>query len=445
MALPLEGIRIIDLSVVIALPMASGLMADMGAEVIRIDPCSRLDTRSGGPQPDNKNTERYWNTAGNFNWYHRGKKSFALNLSTTEGKALFAELVKITDVVCDNFTREVMGRWGFDYAGLSKIKPDIIALSNTGWGHTGPWRDYPGLAQAVECLTSLANYTGYLDGPPSRVGQNYFDTTCANNIVIAVLAALCYRQRTGKGQFIDHSMFEACTQNTAEGLLEYQMTGRKGERWGARNPSYAPQGCYPCQGIDRWIVIGITSDEEWKAFVKAMGDPEWAQDPKYGTALGRRKAHDELDERIAAWTKDKDSYELMNKLQAVGVPAGAVLTGKDFLLDPHIKARGYFELIDHTREPELGVRPYAGRAFKSSLNDYKIAGPAPTLGEHNEYIIRDLLGHSQDFVQEMYEKGVIGNAPDEGAPPRRERTLDSQVEMGNFVGYDLDYKVKLGI
>jgi crotonobetainyl-CoA:carnitine CoA-transferase CaiB-like acyl-CoA transferase len=446
MPLPLEGIRIIELSVIIALPLGGGLLADLGAEVIRIDPCSRLDTRTGGPQPDGRSTERYWNTSGNFNWMHRGKESLALNLQTREGLEAFRELVRVSDVVCDNFTREVMARWGFDYAGLKKIKPDIIALSNTGWGHTGPWRDYPGLAQAVECLTGLANYTGYLHGQPSRVGQNYFDTACAMNMAGAISAALIYRHRTGKGQFIDHSMLEACAQNTAETMLEYQMTGRNGERWGARNPAYAPQGCYPCKGNDRWIIIGITSDEEWQSFVQAAGSPAWARDAKYKTVLGRRDHHDELDERIAAWTKDQDSYELMHKLQRAGVPAGAVLSGKDFLLDPQIKARGYFELIDQPAEPAVGVRPYAGRPWRSSLNDLTIRHAAPTLGQHNEYVLHDLLGHPEDEVESLYEKGAIGTSPvDTGPPPRQRSGLQQQRDMGMITDFDLDYKEKLGI
>lgn len=445
MTLPLEGVRIIELSVIIALPLGGGVLADLGAEVIRIDPCSRLDTRGGGPQPDGKPTERYWNSSGNFNWYHRGKKSFALNLQTAKGKEAFAELVKVSDVVMDNFTREVMGRWGFDYAGLKKIKPDIIVLSNTGWGHTGPWRDYPGLAQAVEGLVGLANYTGYRNGPPSRVGQNYFDTTCSGNIVAAVLAALIYRNRTGKGQFIDHSMYEACAQNTAETILEYQMSGRKGERWGARHPFHAPQGCYPCRGVDRWITISITSDQEWKAFVQVLGNPEWARDPQYETFLGRRDHHDEIDERIAQWTRPQDSYDLMYKLQEAGVPAGAVLTGKDFTLDPHIRARHYFELVEHLAEPTLGVRPYAGRPWKTSATDIRIRAAAPVLGEHNESILKELLGYSSESVEEFSEQGVIGTTPVDSAAPTRGLSLQQQKEVGSIVDYDPNYKDFLGL
>lgn len=437
--LPLEGIRILELSDIIAVPHSMGMLADMGAQVIRIDPCSRLGHRTTGPFPDNIPGERFWNESGAFNWYHRNKLSLALNLNTPRGVELFKELVRLSDIVIENFTPQVMARWGLDYQSLRRIKPDIIMLSNTGWGHSGPWRDYPGLAHVVETLIGLAHYTGYIDGPPSRAGQNFLDTNCSANMAFALMAALIYRRRTGKGQWIDHCLYEATIPNVVEALLEYQMTGRRGQRWGNRHPSMAPHGCYRCRGSDRWVVITVADDQQWGSLCRILGRPEWAE--RFPDGLSRFRHQDEIDKGIEAWTRERDPYEVMETLQREGIPAGVVATNKDLLLDPHLRARGYFELAPPAQEPRVGRRVYPGRPWKMSRSRGSIRRAAPSLGQDNEAVLKGLLGLSEGEIQALYEEGVIGNYPTQSPlRPPRVTPLEEQKAQGTIEDYDPDYK-----
>jgi benzylsuccinate CoA-transferase BbsF subunit len=364
--LPLEGVRILEASDALALPHATHILGDMGAEIILVEHAGRPNMfRFLGPFPDNEPREDSWNRSGSFNQWNRNKLSLTLDLSHPKAKDIFKALVKVSDVVAENFTSRVMKNFGLDYPELKKVKEDLIMLSNTGYGHSGPWRNYVGMAQVVEAATT-AHVTGWPDRGPGKAGQSIMDIVCSFNVAAAILTALHYRRRTGKGQWIDHSMLQACVPTLGSALMDAAMNERDQFRMGNRDPYIAPQGCYRCQGEESWVVISVSSDAEWQQLCRVMEQPGLSQDPRFADALSRWKHQDELDPILEKWTSQRDRFALMEILQKAGVPSGAVLSSKDLFLNPHVKAREYFELATHDPDTGVGTRPYAGRPYTFS-------------------------------------------------------------------------------
>ena len=282
--LPLEGIRVLDSSHIFALPYAGGLLADMGAEVIKIEGPGHTDmTRTGGLAgsfPENEVTEDWWNRSSTYNTLNRGKLSITLDLTDARGRDLFRELATISDVVMESYTPRVMRDWGLDYQSLKGIRPDVIMVSNTGYGHgDGPYSDYPAQATTQEGTHGLCWITGYPGGPPSRAGASYVDFLSTWTAIFAIGAALRYRRRTGRGQWIDLAMYQAGAMFNSEYILDYVVNARLGERIGNRHPSRAPQGCFRARGVDEWITLSIGSDEQWRRLCELMGRPELSRDP----------------------------------------------------------------------------------------------------------------------------------------------------------------------
>ncbi|MBI4234030.1 MAG: CoA transferase [Chloroflexi bacterium] len=455
--LPLEGIRIIEASDALALPHGMHALGDLGAEVIQVEHCGRVNFfRLSAPFPENEAGESFWNRAGSFNQWNRNKMSLTLDLNAEQGKAIFKRLVAISDVVAENFTARVMKNFGLDYPVLREIKQDLIMLSNTGYGHTGPWRNYVGMAQVVEAATT-ASMTGYPDGGPTKAAQSPMDLVASWNMAAAVVMALLHRQRTGKGQWIDHSMLQAGVPTIAEAFMDAVMNQRNRHRMGNRDPYFVPQGCYPCKGDDEWVVISVTNDADWEHLCRAMERPELIEDPRFATVLDRHRNHDELDRLLSAWTRGRDKYEVMHTLQRAGVAAGALLSTKGLLLDPHLKARRFFEKLTHVPESGVGTRPYATRPYKFSATPPRIRFATPPLGYHNEYVLVNLLGMDAEQVREMEAEHVIGRAawetekengktvyrrPTFRTPPQ---PLEEMKAKGNIQDYDPNYKEILGI
>ena len=382
--MPLEGIRVLDSSYVFALPYAGGLLADMGAEVIKVEGPGRPDiTRTGGFAgnfPERDLGEDWWNRPSTYNLIHRGKRSLTLDLTDERGRDVFRQLVRVSDVVMENFTPRVMRGWGLDYPNLRQIKPDIVMVSNTGYGHgDGPYSGYPAQATTQEGTHGHCWITGYSGGPPAKAGASFVDFLSTWTALFAIGTALRYRNRTGHGQWVDIGMYQAGVMFASEYIMDAIANGREGGRIGNRHPHRALQGCYPAQGEDQWITLSVGSDEQWQALCRLMGQEDLASDSNFADVLARQRNHDRLDKLISDWTVGFDKYELMHRLQAEGIPAGPVLTGKDIHFDPHYQSRGFLERVTYPPERKIGTRPFIGRPYKFSREPVAYSGPIANL------------------------------------------------------------------
>lgn len=447
--LPLEGIRVLDSTYVFALPYTGGLLTDLGAEVIKIEGPRRPDiTRTGGLYgtfPENQAGDDWWNRPSTYNLLNRGKRSLTLDLSDDRGRDLFRQLVGISDVVMENFTPRVMRNWNLDYPSLRKIKPDIILVSNTGYGHgDGPYSAYPAQATTQEGTHGHCWVTGYPGEGPSKAGRSFVDFLSTWTGIFAIGAALRYRNRTGKGQWVDIGMYQAGVMFLSEYLMDAIANGREGGRIGNRHPYRAPQGCYPAQGRDQWITLSVGSDEEWQALCGLMGREDLTRDPRFADVLARHRNHDEIDEILGRWTKDHEKYELMHLLQDKGIPAGPVLTGKDIHFDPHYQSRNFLERVDYPEERKIGTRLIMGRPYKFSSVSLKIPKPAPAFGEDNEPLLKGLLGIDPLVYQQLEQDSIVADVPLNGEPAP---LLEPQrmVEEGLLGSWDPDYRQRLGI
>jgi crotonobetainyl-CoA:carnitine CoA-transferase CaiB-like acyl-CoA transferase len=402
--MPLGKVRILDVCNYLAGPFTLTLLAYLGAEVIKVESIQRLDylrMMGGYPQPDGYE----WSPA--FNAVNINKYGITLDLTNPQGKEIFRRLVKISDVVAQNFSSRVMSNWGLSYEVLREINPRIIMLSMPGFGTTGPWRDYVTFGPNVEMMAGIPTVTGYLDGPPMMNGYTA-DPFASLTAAVAVMVALQSRRRTGRGQHIDLSQVEAVTAFMAGPIMDYSMNKRLQHRKGNRHRSLAPHGVYRCKGDDEWVAIAVCSEDEWRKLCDAMGNPSWANDPRFAEPLNRHKNQDELDRIIEDWTCEHDKYEVMEILQRAGVAAAPVLRASEILSNPHMEKRRFFQEVTH---PVTGSHRYYGFPVKFSETPVSIRMPAPTLGQHNEYILTGLLGMSEEEISHLVKEKVIGTKP----------------------------------
>lgn len=411
----LDGVRVLALEQVMVLPYGTTFLADMGAEVIRVEHPAHLNDRRSGPWPDNRPGKEWWNHGGTFAYWNRNKKSICLDVYTPQGKALFLELVRVSDVVADNFRTGTMARLGFDHESLAKIKPDIITLTCNAFGSTGPYRAYGSRARTIDSFCGLSYLTGYEGGPALRASSNYMDHNGGLNNAFILLMAIYHKRRTGRGMRLDSSMYETGIQCIGPALLETQK-GIAQERTGSAHPYWkAPYNVYPTTGEDRWIAISVSSDDAWVKLRSALGNPPWAQDTGYDTVLGRWQRRKELDKRLSEWTATQDHVTAMHLLQKAGVPAGAVHHTDELLADPHLKERDYFGVIPPDQASNAGARAYAGRAFAD--RPFRIPnvptpmGPGPDLGQHNREVFQGLLRLSDQEMADLEREGIIVSRP----------------------------------
>ena len=413
---PLRNYRILDLSRIWAGPYCTKLMADLGAEVIKMESLSVYDSHRGpvspargiAAYPDGEPGEEPWNRNGWFNCLHMSKYGITLELTTDEGRRVFEQLVSISDALIENFRQGSLERLGYDYAELRKHRPDLIYVSMPAFGNTGPWKGYLGYGIGQEQLSGMAHLTGYPNDGPMKSGINHGDPITGSHAAGVLLAALWRRRRTGKGMYIDASQQESSVALMGGELLAYQMTGEEPERIGNRSRWYAPCNTYPCAGEDRWITIAASNDREWESLASEIEVPGLSCDAKFATSEARLAHQDELDAVIAEWTRGRDAFELTERLQRAGVPAGPVLRGPDLLSDRHYAERGTFVTVDH---PQVGPRQYPGLPWKMSKTPGEVRSPAPTLGQHNRQIYGGLLGMRVDQIEALEARGVIGAKP----------------------------------
>ena len=451
--LPLSGVRVVDLSRVFAMPYAGAFLSDLGAEVIKVDSCQAqfIDTTRtlNGPYPDNEPGEMFWERGGTFQTLNRGKRSLTLDLRSEDAVALLKRLVSLSDVVLENFTPRVMRRFGLDYPSLKAVKPDLIMISNTGYGHSGPWSNYGAMAAALEPTHGTGAFMGYLDpgpdgrlgdsGVPNKVANSYTDFLASITAQFAVLAALLHRNTTGRGVWVDLAMYQVGVSFLGEGLLDYAFNGRRTRRLGNRHEYLSPHGCYPCLGEDQWVVIAARDEEDWSAFCQAVGQPSLMDDPRFVDPMARHGNQDALDAIIGEWTSQRTPYQVMDVLQAKGVPAGPVLNAGELLRDPHLRARGFFETVEHPPETGLERQEYLGRGWRFSGMEATTKGPAPMLGEANDYVLRQVLGLDDEEIRGLREDDVIGTTLQGGQPPSIV-PLPRQVELGGIAAYDADFR-----
>ena len=435
---PLEGVRIIEMGQLIAIPFAMKMLADMGAQVIRLESVARLESYRSDSVYQNDISGEFWNKGANFYEQNRNKLGVTLDLSKPEGLQVLRNLVSIADVFSENFTPRVIKNFGLEYEDLRKIKPDIIMVSSTGYGFYGPWSNFGATGPATEGAAGLAYQTGYLGGGPVMAEIPYTDYTSGEHTVFAVMAALMHRLRTGQGQFVDISQTQATSSTIPEVLMDFSANGRSGQRFGNQDTVMSPHGCYPCRGDDRWITIAVATDEEWQAVCRVLGQNGWAADPRFNDSFSRWKNRDELDALIGTVTSTWDAHELMHALQKDGVAAGAVLDSKDLLFDPHLGQRNFYEVVTHHESTGIPPLPYAGRPWKLSKTPAVNSQPAPLMGEHNNLVLSGLLGKTAEEMAELEEAGIIGYGPTNPRPVQRP-SLDEQVRQGRMQRYEIDF------
>lgn len=390
-SLPLAGIRVLDLSRAWAGPYGTRYLADFGADVIKVETSKFPD----GRQPNSPS----------YGEVNRNKRPITLNFQTAEGRELLKRLVAISDVVVENFSPRVMAKYALDYEHLLTVRPDLIMVSLPGYGHSGPHGSFVSFGGPLMAYTGMSLLWGYADSPPdARVKVAQPDYIVAGTQALAVVAALHHRAHTGQGQHIEIAQVEATIAAMELAYLDYFATGTIATPQGNRDRNAVPQGCYPCVGHEAWCVISCTTDAQWRALATLMGDETLLNDPGLTTAADRWTRHDELDERISAWTRDWTPHQLMRALQAVGVPAGAVQTAEDLWRDVHLRARDYTVMMAH---PELGIVEHPGMTVGLHATPGQIQRPVGRLGEANEAVFRGLLGLSTEEVAKLVKAEVI--------------------------------------
>jgi benzylsuccinate CoA-transferase BbsF subunit len=398
---PLTGIRVADFTWVWAGPFCTLQLAHLGAEVIRIETASRpCITRLILPWPEGKPGI---NRSGYFNQYNQNKRSLSLNLKTPEALDIAKQLVAKSDIVTENFAGGVMDRMGLGYDVLKQIKPDIIMASLSGYGTTGPEREYISYGPAQVPMSGLSSLTGYKGWPPMHVGISYGDPNGGLHGAFAVLCALMYRARTGKGQYIDLSQWETSTALVAEGLLDYSMNGTQPERDGNHDLYMAPHGVFRSAGQDRWVSLAVRDDEEWQQFCDVLGHPELATDARFVTLAARKQNEGALEVIITEWTQTRTPEAAAAQLQAAGIPAAPVVNAKDLATDPHLNGRPLFVYNEH---PEVGVKQHIGVPWQLSKTPLPVR-PAPTLGQDTDYVLRNILGYGEADIAGLRERQVL--------------------------------------
>jgi benzylsuccinate CoA-transferase BbsF subunit len=411
--LPLDGIRVADFTWVWAGPYCTLQLAHLGADVVRIETRTRpCITRVIPPWPEMK--PGGLNRSGYFNQYNQGKRSLSLNFKDRAAHEVARKLVAKSDIVVNNFAHGVMDKMGFGYDALKQVKPDIIMISLSGYGDTGPYRDYIAYGPAQVPLSGLSSLTGYKGWPPMHSGFSYADPNAGVHGAFAILAALFHRTKTGEGQYIDMSQWECAMALLPEGIMEYTMNGTEPERIGNADPLMAPHGVFKCLDrpekimgltIDQFVAIACNDDLDWGRLARAMGREDLVNDSRFATLEARKTKEDELEAIINAWTAPERAADVAEILQKAGVPAAVVADNK-YLADedPHLRERGYWVYKDH---PEVGKRQHAGVPWKMSRTPTEVRAAAPLIGQHTDEVLTGLLDYTTEQVAALRSQGAL--------------------------------------
>jgi crotonobetainyl-CoA:carnitine CoA-transferase CaiB-like acyl-CoA transferase len=408
---PLKGLRIIDLSMGWAGPVCTRNLADLGADVIKIEACGYPDWWRGVDNRAETVTQRLYEKSARFNIMNRGKRGITLDLTQPAGVALAKALVKDADAVIENYSAEVLRKFGLDYTELAKVNASLVMVSMAAFGATGPWRETRAYGSTLEQGCGLPSVGGRADDPPMMNHLAYGDAVGGLNACSAMLIALLHRRDTGEGQFIDLSQIQCMLPFTAAWAIEQSANGYVAPRAGNRHPRFVPHGVFPSAGSDKWVSIAVTDNAMWPALARLIG----LDDKALITAEARRAEEDRIEAKIAAWTESRSPDEAMEILQLAGVAAGAVRHPADLLADPHLEARGFWQWMDRAY---VGRHPQPSAPYRVSDAPIAVRTAAATLGQYNEEVLGGLLGLSKAELERLERDGVIGS---EALPPSQRK------------------------
>jgi crotonobetainyl-CoA:carnitine CoA-transferase CaiB-like acyl-CoA transferase len=404
---PLGGLRVVDLTAFWAGPSATQLLAALGADVVKVESTRRPDgIRFAGGQ--RQGVEAFWEYGWLFQGVNVNKRGITLDLADPRGVELFRRLVAGADVVIENFSPRVVDALGIGYEALAEVNPAVVMVRMPAFGLDGPWRDRVGFGPTMEQAAGMAFVTGYPDGPPV-VPRGPCDPLAGFHAAAALLAALELRDRTGRGSLVEVPMVEVALNVTADQVLEYERFGLLAERQGNRGPDAAPQNLYATAGEGRYVALAVATDAQWRALVRVLGEPAWALDPELRSAAGRRRAQDRIDECLGAWFAARELEQVVEELAAAGVPAASVVSPSEVVHNPQLRARGFFESLEH---PVTGPNEYARPPFRLGRGPRRYCRtPAPTLGQHNAEVLCGELGLRAEELEELRAAGVVGERP----------------------------------
>jgi crotonobetainyl-CoA:carnitine CoA-transferase CaiB-like acyl-CoA transferase len=403
----LAGVRVLDLTHAWAGPFATQLLADYGAEVLKIETCDRPDMLRFSTLPADEARPDAYNRGGWFQYLGRNKLSLTLDLKQPLGQDLFKRLAVRSDVVIENFSAGVMRRLGLEYASLQAVNPRLIMISMPGYGTVGPYKDFVAFGEMIEPFAGLSELTGYPDRAPLRLAVAYPDPVAGFHAALATVLALRQRRQTGAGQHIHIPHREPITRMLGEAVLDHTVNGRTQRRLGNQHRAWAPHGCYPCRGRDRWIAMAVRNDAEWTALGRALDEPAWMHDPRFANSFRRWKRATLVDQHMARTTQLCEATTLATRLCTAGIPAGVVQTNQDLLCDLHLRTREAFWVMAHRL---AGTHPYPAPSTRLTGTPPCIRRPAPNLGEHNTDLLTRLLGLSPAQIHDLETQGVIGSA-----------------------------------
>jgi benzylsuccinate CoA-transferase BbsF subunit len=398
-----SGLKIASFCWAVVGPLTMKYFADYGATVIRVETSKRpCIMRISAPYKDG---QPGLNRSGYFNHFSANILSLALNMEKPQASEVAKRLVAESDVVMENFTPGVMEKWGLGYEELKRVKPDIIMLRQSGFGAWGPYAHLPAFGMILSAMAGLPNFIGWPDGMPLPVGVSpYTDCISPRFATAALIAALDYRNKTGKGQLLDLSQFETSLYFIMPALLDYAANGREPPRIGNSCPYATPHGVYPCKGDDRWCTIAVNSDKQWANLCTVIGKTEYIDDARFNTLLNRKKHEDEINEIVSSWTIKFTPEEVMTQMQAAGVPAGIVKNAADIYDDPQLRQRNLLWPLNH---PDMGLFTHLGQGFELSKTPAQACTPSPRLGEHTEYVCTKILGMNDEEFVELVSAGVF--------------------------------------
>ena len=400
--LPFEVLKVADFSWVAVGPITSKYLGDHGATVVRVETEGRPDIlRVAGPFKDGVPGPNRSHFYGDFN---SSKLGLSLDLKNPAGLDIACRLIEWADVYFESFTPGTMDALGMGYEKARSLNPSVLMVSTCLMGQTGAARSFAGYGFHAGAIAGYYDITGWPDLPPDGPWTAYTDVVSPRFISALVMAALDHRRRTGQGQHIDAAQMEMGLQFLAPQISDYNASGRivSGNR--NRSDVAGPQGAYPCAGDDQWCAIAVDTEQQWEELRRAMGDPEWAGDDRFKSVEGRLTNHDETDGHIGQWTMDKTAQDVMQLLQSHGVPSGVVQRSSDLLQDPQLAHRNLYHYMDHR---EMGNIPYTGHQFRIQGYDSGPRSPAPVLGQHNEYVLKELLGMTDEDMIEAVIAGAI--------------------------------------
>ncbi|MCC7366675.1 MAG: CoA transferase [Dehalococcoidia bacterium] len=405
---PLAGLRVIEMTANWAGPIAGRHLADLGADVIKIELATKPATRALAWVANDLWPEHF-NRSGYFNKLNRNKRTVCLNVADPAGRAAFLQLIETADVLIENNSARVMGQLGIGWDTLEQLNPRLVMCSMSGFGATGPERNYSAYGSNIETASGLASLLGYDNTQYFGTGTFYADPVTGNHGSVAILAALHARRTTGKGQWIDMALLEAVNPFIAQQFLEYSVTGAVPQPMGNRSAVYSPQDVYPTFGTDCWLALTVRDGEEWDGLCTVLGRDDWKQDDSLRSAEGRRARAAEIDEAIRTWLSVLDHVTAAEKLQEAGVPAAPVMPNWQLASDNHLHDRGYFVRIRH---PEAGTFNFPGFPWRFSRTPASVRRPAPMFAEHNREVFAGVIGMSEDEIEALYAAGVTRDDPD---------------------------------